>query len=940
MGLFDRFAPSRSATGAKAALTSDFSAEHWLEQGLQFEQQGQLDEALRCYASSTHLKPELARAHFNRGNILLDRGDAQNALHAYLQAIRYKPDSAAVHFNVGSAHLQLGDTEAAIAAYRQAVILKPDFAEAHVALEAALEIAADEAETCFKQGLAAQDLQQLDRAEEFYRQAIKTKPNHVEACNNLGAILVADEKLDEAATYFRLAVQANPANASIQANLGDTLKALGQWDAAAASYRLALEIDPDNAAIQMRLGDVLKAFGQLGDAAASYGRALEILPDCTAALLRLGDVLGDLGKPADAVASYRRALEIDPDNAEANLNQGVALLELKQLDLAEICFRRVLDIEPASAEGHSNLGVILKKRRRFDAAEACFRRALEIKPDFADAHLNLGSTQQALGQIDAAVSSYRRALEIKPDFAQAHSNYGTVFQILDELDLAEEQYRRALEINPDLADAHNNLGIILALVRRLDDSIASYQRAIAVKPDYAEAYANLGGVLKDVGRLDEALAAIRRALELDADCVVAHNNLLFIHNYVADQPAALLLADAQRFGETAARLAHPNTDWPNPPDPNRCLRVGFVSGDLCNHPVGYFLVGVLTALSSQATDRLELFAYPNRAYDDETSKRIQASCKGWHPAVWLSDEALAQRIRDDGIDILIDLSGHTAHNRLPVFAWKPAPVQVSWLGYFATTGVAAMDYFIADPWTLPPDQEAYFTEQIWRLPETRLCFTPPDAEVAVGPLPALANGYVTFGCFNNLSKMNDAVVALWAQVLYAVPGSRLFLKYQQLGEASVRQSTCERFAVHGIDAGRLIFEDYVPRANYLAAYQRVDIALDPFPFPGGTTTVEALWMGVPVLTLTGERFLSRQGIGLLMNAGLPEWVATDPRDYVARAVAHASDLQGLALLRSGLRQQVLDSPLFDASRFAQHFEAALRGMWQIWCAQYKCAAAN
>jgi predicted O-linked N-acetylglucosamine transferase (SPINDLY family) len=247
--------------------------------------------------------------------------------------------------------------------------------------------------------------------------------------------------------------------------------------------------------------------------------------------------------------------------------------------------------------------------------------------------------------------------------------------------------------------------------------------------------------------------------------------------------------------------------------------------------------------------------------------------------------------------------------------------------------VAAIDYFIADPWTLPADQEAHFSEHIWRLPETRLCFTPPDTAVAAGPLPALANGFVTFGCFNNLSKMNDAVVALWAQVLNAVPGSRLFLKYKQLGEASTRQNTCDRFAVHGITPERLIFEAYVHRANYLASYQRVDIGLDPFPFPGGTTTVEALWMGVPVLTLAGERFLSRQGVGLLMNAGLPEWVAEDPNDYVARAVSHAGDLQSLARLRAGLRQQVLASPIFDAPRFAGHFEAALRGMWQLWCEQ-------
>ncbi len=441
----------------------------------------------------------------------------------------------------------------------------------------------------------------------------------------------------------------------------------------------------------------------------------------------------------------------------------------------------------------------------------------------------------------------------------------------------------------------------------------------------------MGGVLKDLGRLDESLRTLQHALDIDPLCATAHNNLLFIHNYLADQPAERLLAEAQRFGDMVARLAKPYTEWPNLPDPYRALRVGFVSGDLSGHPVGYFLEGVLAALASETTSRLELYAYPSILRDDETSKRLRASCKAWHSAVGLSDATLAQRIREDGIDILIDLSGHTANNRLPVFAWKPAPIQVSWLGYFATTGVAAIDYFVADPWTLPPDQEAFFTEKVWRLPETRLCFTPPNAKVDVNALPALSNGYITFGCFNNLSKMNDAVVQLWARVLNAVPASRLFLKYQQLAEASVRQSTRERFAVHGIAAERLIFEDYVPRANYLAAYHRVDIALDPFPFPGGTTTVEALWMGIPVLTLSGERFLARQGVGLLMNAGLPDWIASDHDDYVARAVAHASDLQGLAALRAKLRQQVLASPIYDAPHFAEHFEAALRGMWLTWC---------
>ena len=286
---------------------------------------------------------------------------------------------------------------------------------------------------------------------------------------------------------------------------------------------------------------------------------------------------------------------------------------------------------------------------------------------------------------------------------------------------------------------------------------------------------------------------------------------------------------------------------------------------------------------------------------------------------------------------MIDLSGHTANNRLPLFAWKPAPVQVTWLGYFATTGVSAIDYMIADPWTLLESQEVFFTEKIWRLPETRMCFTPPDVTLEVSPLPALSNGFVTFGCFNNLSKMNDEVVALWAKILREIPQSRLFLKAKQLNQPSVRLEVSERFAALGVDVSRLVLEGFETRSQYLTAYHQVDIGLDPFPFPGGATSAESLWMGVPVLTLMGASFISRQGIGLLMNAGLPEWIASDEDDYLARAVSHANNLQGLQTLRQALRQQVLASPIFDAPRFAHHFESALRGMWIKWCGQQQKA---
>lgn len=552
---------------------------------------------------------------------------------------------------------------------------------------------------------------------------------------------------------------------------------------------------------------------------------------------------------------------------------------------------------PNDAAVHNNLGNALWNLVRLDEAGACYRRALQIKPDYAEAHYNLGNVQKSLGLFDDEVASYRRAIQIRPDFAEAHNSLGNALQSFGQFNAA----------------------------------IASYCLALEFKPDSAMAYNNMGNVLKDLGQFDGAMASYRRALEIKPDYTQAHSNLLYLYNFLPKKSYVLMLAEARRYGELVARKANPYKMWSNVPDPSKCLRVGLVSGDLRTHVVGYFLENVLAELSAYAKDRLELFAYSSHFCTDAVTERIKACCHGWRSVVRLSDEALARQIHDDGIDILIDLAGHTSNNRLPAFAWKPAPIQAAWLGYFATTGVEAIDYLIADPWTLPETEEICFTEKIWRLPETRLCFTPPNVDVPVAPLPALTSGHITFGSFNNLAKINDEVVALWARVLSSVPSSRLFLMAKQLDETSVRQSVIARFASHDINTDRLILERPVTRTEYLAAYHHVDIALDPFPFTGGTISAEALWMGVPVLTLAGERFLSRQGIGLLMNGGLPEWIAADTDDYVARAVSHAGDLQRLATLRNGLRQQVLASPIFDAPRFARHFEAALRGMWAQWC---------
>jgi protein O-GlcNAc transferase len=745
-------------------------------------------------------------------------------------------------------------------------------------------------------------------------------------------------QLQDALRCYDAAIGLAPNLARAQMNRGNILLAQGNAEGALGAYEAAMEIDPSYAAAHYNAGNAYAQLGRNEAAHSAYSRAIQLRPDFTDAHVALGCLLEDIGQINDAVASYRKALEISPDYAEVHGNLGNSLRNLGLFDEALASYRHALRIDPEVAEVHLNLASILRALRQPDAAIASFHRALELGPNNADAHFALGMTLNEQGQLDAAQSSLRRALALQPRNVAAHITLADTLRNLNQLDESIASYRRALEIEPGNAIAHCNLGNALLDCGRFSDAAVNYSRAIDLQPDFSAAHSNLGSVLKDIGQPLEALKSIRRALELTPDLAIARSNLIFIHNSLGDQSQVKMLEEAKTFGAIVGQNANPSTHWNNDPTPDRCLRVGFVSGDLRNHPVGQFIEGVLHALAASAAGKLEIFAYPTYFCSDAVSERIKACCRGWHPVMSLSDEEFAQQVREDSIDILIDLSGHTAHNRLPMFAWKPAPVQATWLGYLGTTGVTAIDYLIADEWTLPESEERNFTEKIWRLPESYVCFTPPAADTQVTTLPASSNGCITFGCFNNLTKINDDVVALWSRVLQAVSDSRLFLKAKQFSDSAIQRAMRDRFAVHGIDPQRLIFSPLVARSEYLTPYQQVDIALDPFPYPGITTTVESLWMGVPVLTLAGKSFIARQGVGLSTNAGLASWIARDHDDYVALAVKHAADLDELALVRKNLRERLANSPIFDNRRFADHFAAAMRDMWNRWCSSVSAYA--
>ena len=748
-----------------------------------------------------------------------------------------------------------------------------------------------------------------------------------------GIALLSQRK--DALAVLRRATALLPADAEVLSSLGGVLVARGELDEASDCYRRALRIQPGSAAAHSNLGEVLARQGQWQAAESSCRQALSLQPGLAAAHLNLGNALKGLGRVDDAVASYREAVARSPNLAEAHTALGIALREQGLAAQAVAHLSKSAQLRPGHSATHDQLGVALHAAGNPQAALDSLRRALTLQPRSAAAHYHLGNVLAELGRHDEAVRHYRDALTSEPGHAEVQTNLGVSLLALNQAASAVAALRAAVALQPSLALAHSNLGNALMAEGLMRDAQASHEQAVALAPALGLARRNLAHLLKTIGEPEAALAHLEHVLALEPEQLAVHSEVVFMQQYLPQTPSRDLarLAGARRFGELALRHAQPFESWTNPPLPERRLRIGLLSSDLRAHPVGYFIEAVLVALSSAAADRVDICVYANQREDDAVSERLRQCCPQWLAVVDLDDAALARRIRDDKVDVLIDLSGHTLHNRLPVLAWKPAPVQLSWLGYCGSTGLPSVDAFIADSWIAPDGSDAEFVERVVRLPETFLCFTPPPFDLAVAPLPAQAGGGIRFGCFNQLAKMNDAVLALWARVLHAVPGSRLLLQGHALQDPAIRDRIVGRYVQHGIEPDRLSLHPAQARADYLRAYNQVDIALDPFPYPGGTTTLEALWMGVPVLTLPGTSALSRQGLSVLRNLELDDWVAKDLDDYLARAVRHAADTRALAELRHGLRERLLGSPLCDAPRFAGHLEQSMRALWRDWCAR-------
>jgi predicted O-linked N-acetylglucosamine transferase (SPINDLY family) len=669
--------------------------------------------------------------------------------------------------------------------------------------------------------------------------------------------------------------------------------------------------------------------GNLPLAEKLYQEILRVAPDHADSLHLVGVLAYQRGHYEQAVAPIRRALTLNPWAAVYHSNLGATYEALGRLDDALACFEQVLSLQPQSPEGHNAVGNALWKLGRTQEAMTHLNQALQIRPAFPEAHNHLANVLLGIGQPEQALAHYREAMQLKPDYADPWNNAGVVLLDLGKPAEAVAHLQQALRLKPDYAEAYNNLANVYKEQWQLDEAEVHYREALRLRPNYAEALYNLALALQQQGRVEESVACHRQTIALRRDHARYHSGLLLPLTYLATVSPQELFQEHVRWAERyAAPLTAAARPHVNDRDPERLLRIGYVSPDLREHPVGFFLEPILTHLDRS---HFHITCYAGVDHPDATTGRLRGLAGAWRDIGGQSDDAVAEQIRADGIDILVDLAGHTAGRRLLVFARKPAPVQVAHFGYPNTTGLAAMDYRLTDSYADPPGQtEGFHTEQLVRLPDAAWCYQ-ASSVAAVGPLPALTAGHLTFGSLNNLAKLSPQVLSLWSRVLRVVPGSRLLL----LTGAGRRtdQRLRDHFQKDGIDGARLQLQRRLPRDQYLELYRQIDIVLDPFPYNGGVTSCDALWMGVPIVTLAGTCYVSRQGVSLLSNLDMRDWIAQTPEDYVALAARWAQDLEGLQRLRSQLRERMHHSAVCDGERFARQLEEAYRSMWRRWCAR-------
>ena len=911
------------------------------------------------------------QAEINSIIALFSSGKFQEAIDSVAILTNGFPEDSLLHNIAGASYAGLGELGSAIDSYEKAIAIKPDYAKAHYNL-----------------GGAYHELRQFDDSVKSYKNSLAIDPNYSEAHNNLGNVLRESGELDEAINCYEKAINLNPEYVEALYSLGTVYQELEQWDVMIEKLSQAIDIQPDLAEAHNRIGVGLEELQQLNDAALSYQKALSINPNFSEAYNNLGNVFKELGQLDDAVESYRKALVINPDFPALHNNLGNALKDLGQLNDAAKSYLKGLTYNPKYIDLLNNLGVVFNELGQHDEAIKSFKKAIAIKPDYAEAYNNLGTALKDLGQLDVAINAYEKALSIDSDYTDSYNNLGIALKKLGRLDEAILSYEKALTINPNDADTHNNLGITLGELERLDDAILSYEKALAINPDYAEAYNNLGIIFLKLRRLDDANNSNKKALSLKPEFAEGYaaqgliqtelkqldkalesyyrvrainpnlaynlgailNTKMNLCNW-DDLPALLnelknkinnnekvivpfdllgLIDDPELQGKASEIYA--NDEFPKSDSlPNiglypkhKKIRIGYFSRDFRIHPVA-----TLTAELYETHDRdqFEIHAFsfgPNTK--DEMNLRIKAGVDHFHDVYAMPDKDIVKLARSFEIDIAIDLGGYTENSRTGIFAMSAAPIQASYIGVLTTMGANYYDYLVAGQTMIPKENQKYYSEKIVYLPSYQVNDSKeslPEMTFTRQDLGLPEQGFV-FCCFNNTYKITPDTFDSWARILSNAKGSVLLIfAANKLAEINLTKE----ITLRGVDPKRLIFGERLSRPEYLARYRVADLFLDTRPYNAGTTASDALRMGLPVLTLIGNSFNSREAASVINSLNMPELITTTQDEYESLAIELAEDTEKLKVIKDKLLSNLSTAPLYDTPLFTRNLESAYSEMY-------------
>jgi len=738
---------------------------------------------------------------------------------------------------------------------------------------------------------------QFSQAESLYHEILHRESHHSDALHCSGLLAFHRQQYEEAGQLIQQAIQLNPQVPNFHNSLGNVLRNLGQLEAAMISFQQALQLNPNFAEAYNNLGSVLGDQQQFSEAVTYFQQAIALNPHYVKAHYNLGRMFSAQGQLTQALAAYQQSVVLQPDYVEAYYEMGNVFYAQAQWSEAVKCYQQALVLNPSEARFHKALGKVFYEQYSLPQALAHYQQAWSLNPQDAETSNNLGAALFRDRQWETAIYYYQQALILAPDQPYTHFNLGLTFYRLGQLTKAMEYFQQALTLAPGLA---------------------------------SKVYLNLAHVLSDRGQSEEALDYYRRALQIEPWNDTIQMSLVFTLNHASNYDAKTIFAEHQKFNERyalpLAALIKPHRNLPNK---QKKLKVAYVSPDFRGHVVGLFMEPIL---AHHDHEHFEIFCYYNNTYDDKITGRLRSYVDHWVNCVHLSDAEIVEQIRADQIDILVDLAGQTADHQLLVFARKPAPVQVTYLGYPYTTGLTAIDYRITDGYLDQAGLNEHFnTETPFKMPACLFCYQPYSHSPPVNALPALTQGYVTFSSFNRYDKINLPLLELWAQVLTAVPNSKLVIQMCSFKDPATKQAFQTQVEQLGIDEERLILKECRLAPKHLETYHQVDIALDSYPFNGGMTTCEALWMGIPVVSWMGERQVSRMGLSILSTIGLNQLVAPTPHEYLNICIRLANNIESLQRLRTTLRERMLSSPLMDAATFTRHLEAGYRNMWQKWC---------